>query len=209
MQANDTNRALAISALCQAVSLVRSIAWKGEYDEAVMTPLVTSLFQFSADSIEEVYGGVAALEPGLRIMVEQFSSKDASLERETATYVLSVLNLQRLLMRNPEAIEALRRGIEVAQAQSESFGLLHENIIERLGSTYRESISTLGPRIMVQGDNTYLKDPKLAATIRTLLLTAIRAATLWQQAGGARWRLIFGRKALVREGRALLHQINA
>ncbi|MGD8430724.1 MAG: DUF489 family protein, partial [Ectothiorhodospiraceae bacterium] len=57
---------------------------------------------------------------------------------------------------------------------------------------------------LIQGERGYLEDPRNAALIRTLLLSALRAASLWRQCGGTRLRLIFGRKRLIEEARKLL-----
>jgi high frequency lysogenization protein len=43
-----------------------------------------------------------------------------------------------------------------------------------------------------------------AAKIRALLLAGIRAALLWRQAGGDRWKLIFSRSAMQKEAQQLL-----
>ena len=57
---------------------------------------------------------------------------------------------------------------------------------------------------MIKGDQTHLANPENAAKIRTLLLAGIRAALLWRQAGGNRWKLIFARGAMQKEAQGLL-----
>ena len=58
------------------------------------------------------------------------------------------------------------------------------------------SISKIEPRIIVNGDNKYLKEPQNAAMIRALLLSAIRSYILWQQSGGSKLRLFLFRKKI-------------
>jgi CII-binding regulator of phage lambda lysogenization HflD len=66
---------------------------------------------------------------------------------------------------------------------------------EFLSSLYLKTISKINPRIIVNGDNTYLKDNKNASMIRALLLSAIRSFILWQQSGGTKFRIfLFKRK---------------
>ena len=62
-----------------------------------------------------------------------------------------------------------------------------------LASIYQDTIGTLGFRINVVGNAEMLQRPENAEQIRALLLSGIRAATLWKQVGGKRWRLLFQR----------------
>jgi high frequency lysogenization protein len=68
--------------------------------------------------------------------------------------------------------------------------------IDQLADLYRDTISTLNYRIQVQGRSDYLKDERVAKQIRALLLAGIRAAVLWHQVGGRRWRLLFYRSRI-------------
>ena len=56
---------------------------------------------------------------------------------------------------------------------------------------YTQTISTLKPRVLIQGDPECLQIPQNVNRIRSLLLAGIRAAMLWYQMGGSRWRLLF------------------
>ena len=75
----------------------------------------------------------------------------------------------------------------------------HSNVVAKLADVYRKSISTLGPKIVIRGEQSILSNPDNAARIRALLLAGIRAVILWRQAGGTRWRLLFERKAILSE----------
>jgi high frequency lysogenization protein len=104
-------------------------------------------------------------------------------------------------------LKAIRLGVEEAQAQKEHFGLLHENVLANLGEVYHSTISTLQPRIMVNGEQAYLSRPDIVNKIRALLLAGIRSVILWKQCGGARWKFIFYRKKIQKELEDLLKQI--
>ncbi|MCG5494681.1 high frequency lysogenization protein HflD [Ectothiorhodospira variabilis] len=207
MESSNRNRALALAALFQSAAMVKEIAWHGRCDLDQLQTMVGSLFAFEANTIESVYGGVDNLERGLRTLLEQIQSPAHHVDGEISRYVISVLYLERKLMKNPEMIKTLRDGVDVASHQSEAFGITHENIMARLGETYQNTISQLGPRIVVQGDQSHLGNSNNAARIRTLLLAGIRAAVLWRQAGGSRWRLIFSRNAIVAEAKGILDRI--
>ena len=64
-------------------------------------------------------------------------------------------------------------------------------------------ISDLKPRIMVAGEQNYLLNTDTAARVRTLLLAGIRAAVLWRQLGGSKWKLLLSRKRYVSVARNL------
>ena len=58
------------------------------------------------------------------------------------------------------------------------------------------TVSTLQPRVMVNGDPARLADGAIANQIRALLLAGMRSAVLWRQCGGTRLGLLFGRRKL-------------
>ena len=112
--------------------------------------------------------------------------------------------LERRLIKNPQMLETISSGIERASNQVEHFSLLHDNVIASLAHIYSQTISTIKPRIMVQGEHVYISNPNLANRIRAVLLSAIRSAVLWRQCGGTRWQLLLQRRAIVEEATRLL-----
>ena len=73
-----------------------------------------------------------------------------------------------------------------------------------IASLYSETISSISPRIIVQGGPRYLQVERTVNWIRTLLFSGLRSAVLWDQLGGNRWSLMFGRKQLARDAQDLL-----
>ena len=107
------------------------------------------------------------------------------------------MHLERKLNRKPSMLQAIRDGIQEASVQAVHFSRTHPNVIARLADLYSNTISTLGPRIMVRGEPSLLHDPQNANRIRALLLSGIRAAVLWRQLGGNRIWLLFARKRIL------------
>jgi high frequency lysogenization protein len=68
------------------------------------------------------------------------------------------------------------------------------DIIAALAELYKDTVSSLQPRIMVKGEESVLRNTDSKNMIRALLLAGMRAAVLWRQRGGNRIRLIFQRK---------------
>lgn len=190
------------------------IANKGQCDQDLLTTCINSLVHGQADNIEDIYGGLENLKPGLTSLMYNLGSGQLGpdgrpKDMESTRYSINVLHLQRKLMKNHEVYDQLMEGIKEAQSKLEFFEANHPNITASLAKTYSDTISNLGPRIMVKGDQTYLGNPDNAAKIRALLLASIRAALLWEQAGGGRWKLLFERSKMQKEADQLLAQLNA
>jgi high frequency lysogenization protein len=204
LERNLHNRTLALAALFQCIGEVDRLAQSGQSDPAIFAAMIGSVLKLEAPSLESVYGGVETLRPGLELLRRQLGAGSQPRDMELMRYAVAVLYLERRLDTNPEITQQLGRGIDAAQRQSEYFKPTHENVIAALASLYRETISRLGPRIIVRGDQQHLANESTASRVRVMLLAAIRAAVLWRQAGGGRLRLLFGRRALVGEAERLL-----
>ena len=101
-------------------------------------------------------------------------------------------------------LEELSAGIERAKTQAQLYGPAHESLVAELAGIYRDSVSVLGPRILVHGDRRYLDNPRNADRIRALLLAGVRSVVLWRQKGGSRLQLVLSRRAILRECQRLL-----
>ena len=212
MEANIHNRTLALSALFYCIDGVIQLARKGQCDSEQFSTCISSLLHDKADNIEDIYGGLANLKTGLGALMYNLGGKQLDpdgrpKDMESTRYSINVLHLQRKLMQNRDIFDELMQGIQEAQEKLEFFDLTHPNITASLAKTYSETIGKLGPRIMVKGDQTHLGNPETASKIRTLLLAAIRAALLWDQAGGGRWKLLFERSKMQKQADQLLQSI--
>ncbi|AOV16952.1 lysogenization regulator HflD [Acidihalobacter aeolianus] len=198
------NRTLALAAVFQCAADADQLARTGTLEPGALQPLLQSILVVDADSLEAVYGGTGNLRTGLQVLQRQLDSPERTKTIEVMRYAVSLLHLERRLAKRPEMLARLESGIENAQRQVEYFGVDHENVISSLASLYRETISELGPRIVVRGEQIHLANETVASRIRVLLLAGIRAAVLWRQAGGTRLRLLFTRKSILREVERLL-----
>lgn len=205
MESTQRNRVIALAALFQAASLVKDVAWHGRCDADDFRTMVGSLFSFEAADIDGIYGNVHRLRRGMQALADQLEAGGRGGDMELTRYAVGLLFLERKLMKQPEMVGRVRDGIRAAERQRDYFDdMTHPSVVSALAQTYQDTISELGPRIMVQGEQAQLSNEDNAARIRTLLLAGIRAAVLWRQAGGSRWRLLLSRKGLLREARAIL-----
>ena len=202
-----TNQAIALAGLSQACLLVQQIATTGTADNSAIETSINSILSVDSEGVIDIYGELSNLKPGLKQLEQQLLSKTAA-NPEQARYAASLVILEKQLANRPEMLTKISTGISVAQAQSESFGILHENVLAKLGDLYHSTISTLQPRIMVNGEQEYLGQPNTVNKIRALLLAGIRATMLWRQCGGTRWKFLFFRKKLQDEVEFLLNQVD-
>lgn len=205
---NFQSRILAFAGIFRSAFLVQELSTQGKINSTEFENCVSSIFCTEPDLPLDVFGSVENVAKGLQGLVDQFASDSNKRNIDVARYIVSILFLERRLANNPEILSTLSSGIELAIRQSEHFSTTHENVIANLADLYGRTISELGPRIMVSGEQQYLSNPKTANQVRTLLLSGIRSAVLWQQLGGRRWHILFQRKRYVEEAKSFLKTIN-
>ena len=204
MPQTDHDRVIALAGLFQATALVRNIARSGQTDAEDFETCVASVLKIDAASSEEIYGDCQHLRTGLGLLIDQLLRPK---NMEITRYVVSLLVLERKLVRKPKLLRRIGEGIESTKAKLEYFPLTHDNIIAALADIYTTTVSTLPPRIMVHGEQNYLTQTENANRIRALLLAGIRAARLWRQSGGGRLTLLLRRRSLIKEAQRVLSQI--
>ncbi len=202
----DHNRTLAFAGILQALQLVQQTAYGRPYDVDAFQATVQSTLLVDTDSVTEVYGGVNGVRSGLRLLQTQLMNSKQKPDIELSRYLIVLLHLERKLSKRDDLLEQLRMGIERAQKQVAHFDLMHANVLAGLADTYAETVSTLNPKIMVNGEPARLQDSSVANQIRALLLAAMRSAVLWRQCGGSRIGLLLGRRKLAEIAGELLRK---
>jgi|TARA_B100000749_G_scaffold1081_1_gene911 high frequency lysogenization protein len=200
-----SDQVIALGATFEAGIQVDQLARSGKLSEGPTSCLVASILNRSPDRVLDVYGGSHhQIRRGLQALEAMLERDTGALQRDALRYVMNLLTLQRQLAKRDDMLQVLGQRIAQAEHQVEHFGLLHDNVMASLGSTYQDTISTLRLRIQVHGDMRYLQQPEVANRVRTLLLAGIRSATLWRQLGGHRWQLLLQRRKLLDATRAVL-----
>lgn len=207
MQHSYREQILAFAGIWQAVKLVQQVARRGNADAEPFEASLDTLFVTDPQTTEEVYGSVGNLVLGLETILDQFGDAADHRDVELTKYVIALMHLERKLAREPGVMNKLGSGIELAKSQLQHFGsATHENIIASLAETYANTISTLAPKIIVQGEQGHLSNAHNAAKVRALLLAGIRSTVLWYQCGGRRLGLLFSRKKLLHQTKELLNE---
>lgn len=197
-------RTIALAGIFQNCAQVQQLATTGNIDSYYLETAVKAILNTNPENTLDIFQGIPGIRNGLELVQQQLGSSDKKRETELTRYSISVLFLANKLLKNQNMLNELSDGIEKTRGQIEHFGVNHTNIYASLGGLYSDTISLLSPRIMVSGEPEILNNPDNANKIRSLLLSSIRAAVLWQQLGGSRWQLLFKRKQIVNIAKSLV-----
>ena len=205
---NFEQRTLALAGVFRAAALTNTLANEGTISDNDLRISVESIFNTDPNEAIEVFGSVENLEVGFQTMIYQFGKDTDYRNIDIARYIVGTLFLERRLMKNPQMLDTLSNGVELAERQSEHFTVTHENVIANIADLYKRTISELGPRIMVNGEQHHLTNTTVSNKIRAVLLAGIRSAVLWQQLGGRRWHILFQRNRYMKEAKKYLNAIH-
>ena len=197
-------RTLALAGVFQATELVRQAAHHGTWSGYAASSCLHSLFQLEAESIVEIYGGAAKVRLGVETMLAVLQGDNRY--ADSLRYTVGLLQVEKKFRRSGKLQEAVGKqlqeisgeGLDLEQHERED---LQAHDISEL---YSNTVSKLSPRIVVNGKPQYLKNDRTVDWVRTLLMAGLRSATLWNQLGGGRFELMFGRKKIIKEAELLL-----
>jgi high frequency lysogenization protein len=192
MKKSIHNQAIALAGLAQAVYLVKQIARHGSADADAVEASIESVLKIDARDIADVYGGLDHLKTGIRQLKKQLQGPP-TLDPEQFNYAATLVYLERKLVNDQNLLQKLKH-------DSETLG---ESMMSKLADLYQNTVSTLSPRVLVNGEPIHLTNPDNANKIRALLLAGIRSAFLWRQSGGRRWKIVLFRKRLLDESERL------
>ena len=202
------NRTLALAGIFQSARLVQQTARGEPRDSESTAASLGSIFNTDPANIEDVYGGVAGVATGLEVLVRQLGNVDNSRDMELTRYAITLIQLENRLKTQPQLLQLIRSGIETCKQLIEPGKEPQAAVIAMLADIYKQTISTLQPRILVNGEPTVLANTDSKNMVRALLLAGIRSAVLLRQSGGTRLRLIFQRRQLLDCAREQLLKIS-
>ena len=163
-----------------------------------------SLLAIDADTVDEIYGSVNGLRLGAETLVSILQGERRYME--SLGYAVSIMQVENNFRRKSSMQADI--GLELQSITTIDDGLeLHEVKdlqAEKIAELYTRTISTLSPRIIVNGRPQFLQVERTVSWIRTLLFAGLRSAVLWRQMGGGRFSLMFGRKKMLEQAQTLL-----
>ena len=197
-------RTLALAGVFQATELVRQAAHHGTWSGYAASSCLHSLFQLEAESIAEIYGGAAKMRLGVETMLAVLQGDNRY--ADSLRYTVGLLQVEKKFRRSGKLQDAV--GNQLQEISGEGLDLeQHEREdlqAHDISELYSNTISKLSPRIVVNGKPQYLKNDRTVDWVRTLLMAGLRSATLWNQLGGGRFELMFGRKKIIKDAELLL-----
>ena len=196
------DRIIALAALLQAIEQVQLMANQGQAQTDPLSVCINSLFVFDATDCEQIFGNRHQLKPGLKRLYNQLQG-DSSRDNAITRIALNVLHLERQFAKNPRIMQAVHEQLVQIKTESVELGVTHPDVLAKLGKLYADSVSPLGPKIMVQGNPVYLAQSQVVAEVRAALLAALRAAVLWRQMGGRYWDFFLSRGKMSQAAREL------
>ncbi len=208
---NDTvrDKTLALAGVCQAAKLAQQLARQGRADDAALEASVRSILITDSINTVSIYGGVAGVRVGLDTLCEKMSGGPAkNNEFEIARYVLQLVQLAGKLESDAAmTAEVAQRIDQIKNEYSGDNGASRSQLYAGLAQIYKDTLSTLRPKIIVQGEHGYLAEPETVDKVRTVLLAGVRSAFLWMQLGGSRWQLLFDRRRQLATAKGILDEL--
>ncbi len=215
MQYTLRDRTMALCGIFQATKMVQQIARTGMHEQNAYEASIKSIFTLESSTPEAAYENIANISYGAHVLLNQLGSRkpdDADARArdiEVTKYVIGILVLERKLIKRNDLLNIITTGIEKANTQLAHFPVTHDNVIANLADIYSQTVSTLQPRIMVNGEQNFVSSTNNANKIRALLLAAMRSAVLWRQCGGTRWQMLFQRKAILTETQKIVDELSS
>jgi len=194
------DRTIALAAILQVSEQVQNLARRGAGAEAQIQPLMQSILVLDALNTASVYGGVEGVKRGLELVAEGTLNSPAGDHIELLRYAMSLLTLTEQIQKRPDQYQSFGQDIDGLSAYQD------EEFLTACSDLYKKYISGLQPQIIVQGEEDFLQRDDIPVRIRSLLLAGIRAAVLWRQKGGGRFKLLWERGKMRTAAAALLGQ---
>ncbi len=194
---NLEQQTIALAGVAQAARMVDQVSKTGSYPLEFLEPSIHSLFVFDPDTTADIFGGIPGVKLGLHNLSSILADKNAQENHEVVRYVFSMIYLERKFSARADMMAVVRTRLEHTSFRAEHFSSNVNALCHSISGIYQDTLSQQRFRIKVSGSAQHLQDSKNADVIRALLLAGVRAAFIWRQLGGRRWRLLMQRRKLL------------
>ena len=185
---------IALAGVAQAARMVDQLSRTGSYPEQFMQASIGSLFHFDSADAAEIFGGASGVKLGLDSLLALLSAPHTAEQKDVNRYLFALLHLERRFAADQEMMGVVHSRLQHASFKAEHFSDNVGSVCHSVAGIYTDTLSQLRFRIKVSGSAQHLQDTQTADRIRALLLAGIRAAFLWRQLGGRRWKLVLQRR---------------
>lgn len=198
------DQTIALAAILQCARLVHQLAYQGQVENTTaLQTVVGGLFAFDPKDTADTYGRIINLHLGFETLIKLLASGQRSPnDAELIRYGVTLVNIAKAFMADDRCSQQVFNRLTALKPSFEAHGI-DDALMTDLDQLYRETVSTLPTRMVINGEQRFLETPRIAHQIRSLLLAGVRATILWHQVGGTRWALIFKRGQLLKAARKL------
>ena len=216
MASDIFSETLALAALFQSAAQIQRVAREGQVDEASIAPLMRALVITNPNKIQDIYDP-KRLTPGLNQLLTSLYPKEAAMPKnsEIIKLAFSTMSLeasiekQDLIFDKLEIeVDFLRKEVLELHPDYENANdqvLLDYEVIQKYSRIYSNLISPNFPKLIIYGEEAFLRRTEFQEMIRALLLSGIRACLLWQQVGGKRYTLMVRYRDIINCARSILN----
>lgn len=218
------NRALALAAVFQATQITHMVAMGnisllGEagafyFEQVIKACLNIRPTELNSSQSLDFFNQLSDVALGLKTLEgcisEPFTQTTSRLPKWRNTkpamrYALALLQLEKKVYARPDFSNRIFNCQQQILKQLSFFDgqYTHHSILANLAQTYVDSAGQIQPRIMVRGQAQALTDRLHTNRIRASLMAGLQLAHLWRQLGGKSWHLIFYKRQLMTDLRAI------
>jgi len=197
-------RIMALAGIFQATELVRQAANHGTWSGYAADTCLESLLAIEADSVEDIFGSADRLRLGAETLISILQGDRRYME--SLGYAVSIMQLENNFRKKPQ-MQALIGTELLSIVDIDDGAEIHEIKdlqAQKIATLYTQTMSTISPRIVINGRPQHLQIDRTVNWIRTLLFAGLRSSVLWRQMGGGRFSLMFGRKKMLEQVETLL-----
>ena len=207
-RSNFEEQVIALAGVAQAARMVDQVAKTGAFPTAFFEASLRSLFAFDVPTVEAVFGNIQGVKLGLRCVKDMLTRSADEDNIAMGVYIRGLFKLESQFRKRSDLqdIVATRLGHVSFKAQHFSDDALE--LSASISSIYQDTISHLPYRIKVKGNVQHLQETKNADLVRTLLLSGLRSAHLWQQLGGRQWHFILRNRQLLSVAESLSQELS-
>ncbi|MFT7267032.1 MAG: high frequency lysogenization protein [Porticoccus sp.] len=194
---------LALSGIFQSCHLVEQLSKHGLVSEKELKISVESLLHKDSRDTLAMFRSSDNLNIGIESMQDFLNSSLDIKASETLRYAIGTIYLAKKLRSNEAMSLMVRQRLDKCITQAEYFSATHSNVISNIAQIYQDSFGALKYRITVHGCIDHLGQKGIVERVRCLLFSAIRSAMLFHQLGGRGRHIIFNKRYILSQTKAL------
>ncbi len=208
-------RLLALAAVFQSAGLVFSLASQGIAAQQSHQEAFDALYRLALSNESDPLlrlGSIDRYTLGLKILeavlVPPISNRPTPRQlqlSEPRRYAVALMATERRIYGKAALVNLTHQQLKLLNQRAAFFNqhYRHPSMLAGMAGTYLATAGTLRSRIKVKGQKNTLTDSATVDAIRATLFAGVQAAHLWRELGGHRLQLLFQKRSMLADLRAL------